>query len=168
MRIKNPLSSGKAQNKNSRNKRHWRLGRAGARPPGGRVFIAQRKQGLFGGLERGLRRGGTPLTGPFPPPGGHPTKQNEKPSSVCTTPTKQMIFSLLPSRRKTRKKDNWIPAFAGMTKRWHYRCENDGKKRLRGNAARNPPAAFVIASTSSGACQRMRLSALNQVSCRFA
>ena len=89
------LLSGKGQNKNSWNKRHWRSGRAGARPPGGPVFVAQRRQGLFGGLERGLRRGGTPLTGPFPPPGGQPTTQNEQPSSARTPSTKQMISSLL-------------------------------------------------------------------------
>ena len=92
---KNPLPSGKAQNKTSQNKRHWRSGRAGARPPGGRVFFAQRKQGLFGGLERGLRRGGTPLTGPFPPPGGQPTTHNEQPASVCTHSTKQRICTHL-------------------------------------------------------------------------
>ena len=71
------------------------LGQSECRTPGGRVFVAQRKQGLFGGLERGLRGGGTPLTGPFPPPGGHPTTESGKSASVCTPSTKQM-FSPLP------------------------------------------------------------------------
>ena len=106
---KQPLRSGKAQNKTSQNKRHWRSGRAGARPPGGRVFVAQHKQGLFGGLERGLRRGGTPLTGPFPPPGGQPTTQNEQPASARTTSSKQRIFSL-PAFKNLATEENPLPS----------------------------------------------------------
>jgi len=54
---KKPLPSGKPQNKNSRNNRHWLSGRAGARPPSGRVFNAQAKAGVAWGFGKGPQRG---------------------------------------------------------------------------------------------------------------
>ena len=135
----NPMSSGKAQNKTSRNNRHWQSGRAGARPPGGRVFVAQRKQGLFGGLERGLRRGGTPLLRPLSP--ARRATNYERWKTFISMHTLHQTNDLLSSLKelKNKKKKHWIPAFAGMTQ------ENTWAEMTEENAStQSPPCKDFI------------------------